>query len=77
MYVLCYQKSSELGISLTLNVDKVIISFVCNWASEANPTLRCSIEISRDICMYVGMSSIVYGKTIQKNRMLKCVGGIT
>ena len=59
--------------------DKVIISFVCNWASQANPTLRCSIEISRDIyvCMYVDMSSIVYGKTIQKNRMLKCVGGIT
>ena len=23
------------------------------------------------------MSSIVYGKTIQKNGMLKCVGGIT
>ena len=48
-----------------------------NWASEASPTLGCSIEISRDIyicmyvCMYVGMSSIVYGKTIQKNRMLK------
>ena len=29
------------------------------------------------VCMCVGMSSIVYGKTIQKNRMLKCVGGIT
>ena len=30
------------------------------WASEASPTLGCSIEISRDICiyicMYVGMS---------------------
>ena len=25
----------------------------------------------------VGMSSVVYGKTIQKNCMLKCVGGIT
>ena len=24
--------------------------------------------------MYVGMSSIVYGKIIQKNHMLKCVG---
>ena len=47
------------------------------WASEASPTLGCSIEILRDICMYVCMSSIVYGKTIQKNRMLKCVGGIT
>ena len=28
-------------------------------------------------CMYVGMSSIVYGKTIQKNCMLKRGGGIT
>ena len=31
-----------------------------NWASEASPTLGCSIEISRDIYiyvyMYVGMS---------------------
>ena len=26
-----------------------------NWASEASPTLGCSIEISRDIYMYVGM----------------------
>ena len=28
------------------------------WASEASPTLGCSIEISRDICIYiyVGMS---------------------
>ena len=39
-----------------------------NWASEASPTLGCSIEISRDIYiyMYVCMSSIVYGKTIKK-----------
>ena len=28
-----------------------------NWASEASPTLGCSIEISRDIYIYVvGMS---------------------
>ena len=27
------------------------------WAREASPTLGCSIEISRDICIYVvGMS---------------------
>ena len=35
-------------------------STVRNWASEAIPTLGCSIEISRDIymyiCIYVGMS---------------------
>ena len=30
-------------------------SFALNWASEASPTLGCSIEISRDIYMYVGM----------------------
>ena len=45
-----------------------------NWASEASPTLGCSIEILRDI--YICMSTIVYGKTIQKNCMLKRVGGI-
>ena len=27
--------------------------------------------------VYICMSSIVYGKTIPKNRMLKCVGEIT
>ena len=27
--------------------------------------------------IYIRMSMIVYGKTIQKNRMLKCMGGIT
>ena len=31
----------------------------------------------RVIYMYVCMSSIVHGKKIQKNCMLKCVGGIT
>ena len=36
--------------------------FFSNWASEASPTLGCSIEISRDIymsvCMYVCMSVV-------------------
>ena len=27
-----------------------------HWASEASPTLGCSIEISRDICIYVCLS---------------------
>ena len=33
-------------------------TFWCNWASEASPTLGCSIDISRDIymCMSVGLS---------------------
>ena len=29
------------------------IVYISNWASEASPTLGCSIEISRDIYMYV------------------------
>ena len=29
------------------------MDFPTNWASEASPTLGCSIEISRDIYMYV------------------------
>ena len=34
-------------------------SSVPNWASEASPTLGCSIEISRDIYIYVvGMSYV-------------------
>ena len=40
----------------------------CNWASEASPTLGCSIEISGDIYMYVGMSVVC---------QINCVGGIT
>ena len=28
---------------------------IYNWASEASPTLGCSIEISRDIYMYIYM----------------------
>ena len=44
--------------------------FVCltNWASEASPTLGCSIEILRDIHICVGMSVIC---------QINCVGGIT
>ena len=33
-----------------------IYLFYNHWASEASPTLGCSIEISRDIYMYVYMS---------------------
>ena len=31
-----------------------------DWASEASPTLGCSIEISRDIYMYVGRYVCMY-----------------
>ena len=40
----------------------------CNWASEASPTLGCSIEISRDIYIYVHVSVVC---------QINCVGGIT
>ena len=30
--------------------------YIYYWASEASPTLGCSIEISRDICMSVCLS---------------------
>ena len=36
-----------------------ITSKLINWASEANPTLGCSIEISRDIYIYVHVSVVV------------------
>ena len=43
-----------------------------NWASEASPTLGCSIEISHDIYMSVCMS-VCMSVVCQIN----CVGGIT
>ena len=30
-----------------------LVSIMYNWASEASPTLGCSIEISRDIYIYI------------------------
>ena len=58
-----------------MEVVKCIITANCfnfNWASEASPTLGCSIEISRDIYvgMYVGMCMSVVCQ-------INCVGGIT
>ena len=41
-----------------------------NWASEASPTLGCSIEISRDICRYVVCRMSVVCQ-------INCVGGNT
>ena len=42
--------------------------FFSYWASEASPTLGCSIEISRDI--YICMSVCLVCQ-------INCVGGIT
>ena len=41
-----------------------------NWASGASPTLGCSIEISRDICIYICMSVCLVCQ-------INCVGRIT
>ena len=42
-----------------------------NWASEASPTLGCSIEISRDI--YVSVCMCWYAKVRRQNYMAqKC-----
>ena len=44
-----------------------------NWASEASPTLGCSIEISRDI--YIYMLSVCRSMSVVCQ--INCVGGIT
>ena len=38
------------GLFLIVSLNEQVKSY---WASEASPTLGCSIEISRDICRYV------------------------
>ena len=50
------------------NSDRTFISEFTDWASEASPTLGCSIKISHDIYMYVYMCVC---------RGPKSVGGIT
>ena len=49
------------------------IFLVHNWASEASPTLGCSIEISRDIYMYI----ICICMSVCLVCQINCVGGIT
>ena len=49
--VLCISTRLRLVTILSLLVKYLVILHAdpCNWASEASPTLGCSIEISRDI----------------------------
>ena len=54
-----------------LCVCSMYVVYMLNWASEASPTLGCSIEISRDIYIYMCVCQFVC------LRMPKCVGGIT
>ena len=49
---------------------RVFLIVLINWASEASPTLGCSIEISGDIYIYMLVGRYVC-------RVPKCVGGIT
>ena len=42
-----------------------------NWASEASPTLRCSIEISRNIYMSVVSNNALAELSGPNTRMLK------
>ena len=46
----CYIKTT-LRLYVYVLVHRNILMY--NWASEASPTLGCSIEISRDIYMYI------------------------
>ena len=60
--VLCISTRLRLVIILLLLMKYLVIFHAdpCNWASEASPTLGCSIEISRDIYMSVCMSVCLY-----------------
>ena len=55
--VLCISTRLRLVTILTLLMKYLVIFHddLCNWASKASPTLGCSIEISRDIYMYICM----------------------
>ena len=56
-------------------IRSVLYNEVCNWASEASPTLGCSIEISRDIYMYICCRYVVCRMSVVCQ--INCVGGIT
>ena len=59
--VLCISTRLWLVTILSLLMKYLVIfqADPCNWASEASPTLGCSIEISRDIYMSVCRMSYV------------------
>ena len=56
MIICCYFGSDTSNLKLCGQFGRILYKSSCepcNWASEASPTLGCSIEISRDICRYV------------------------
>ena len=62
--VLCISTRLQLVTILSLLVKYLVILHAdpCNWASEASPTLGCSIEISRDI--YTKYSTLPSGISV-------------
>ena len=64
-----------LGKLLSLWFCFLLHSILFYWASEASPTLGCSIEISRDICIYI-IYMYVY-MSVCLVCQINCVGGIT
>ena len=61
---------------ITVNFGNTTLSicYALYWASEARPTLGCSVEILRDIYRYVGLSM---GNHTKSTYVKKCVGEIT
>ena len=45
-------------VLVSIHTSKVKRKTVTSWASEASPTLGCSIEISRDIYMCMCLSYV-------------------
>ena len=53
-----FSKGGGGGQILELLLINVNLEASINWPSEVSPTLGCSIEISRDIYIYVSMSVV-------------------
>ena len=68
---LCSLLASERSERDTLRSVQLRIADICNWASEASPTLGCSIEISRNI-IYVYIQ--VKKKAFKINAKIEDVG---
>ena len=79
IYACTNSTSMALLSSYCQSMDTLLITiFVvflcsCNWASEASPTLGCSIKISRDI--YIYMLSVCRSMSVVCQ--INCVGGST
>ena len=60
---------THINVTVTFYIYIYVLNHIY-WASEASPTLGCSIEISRDIYIYVYMLVCLVCQ-------INCVGGIT